>query len=89
MRLSAWNCDAIGSPQLRYRRLTPNYEKYWMSDTDAVNSLDRDETARWFLSRGDECLNCDGGLHAWEHKTDPLILRIHKKPGRQPAQQAR
>ncbi len=82
LRHAAWKMSG-GPTQLRYRRLTPNYEQYWMSDTDAVNSLDRDETARWFLSRGDECLNCDGELHAWEHSTDPLILRMHKAATRQ------
>jgi hypothetical protein len=54
-------------------------QQYWMSDSDAVNSLHRDETAMWFLSRGDECLNCDGDLHSWEHTIEPLIVRIHKK----------
>ena len=29
---------------LRYRRLTPNYETYWMADSDAVNSIDSHET---------------------------------------------
>ena len=72
-----------GPTRLHYQRLTPNYQHYWMSDSDAVNSLDRDEMAMWFLSRGDECLNCDGGLHEWVHSTDPLILRVHKKSANQ------
>jgi hypothetical protein len=45
---------------LRYRRLTPNYEKYWVPDSDAVNSIDRHEAMLWFRSQGDECLNCEG-----------------------------
>jgi hypothetical protein len=39
----------------------------------------------WFLSRGDECLNCEGEIHAWEHSDQPLILRIHKAPVKQQA----
>ena len=55
---------ATGGPTaLHYRRLAPNYTRYWISDSDAVNRLDQYETALWFLSRGDECLNCKGALH--------------------------
>jgi len=48
----------FGPTRLRYRRLTPNYEKFWGPDSDAVNSIDSHEALLWFLSRGDECLNC-------------------------------
>lgn len=40
----------------RYGRLAPNYEQYWMSDSDAVNSMDPFEAILWFESRGDRCL---------------------------------
>ncbi len=40
----------------RYGRLAPNYEHYWMSDSDAVNSMDPFEAILWFESRGDRCL---------------------------------
>jgi SAM-dependent methyltransferase len=67
---------------LHYRRLTPNYDKFWEGDSDAVTSLDRYEALLWFLSRGDECLNC-GASNLFsaiaEHVTDPrLIIRVHK-----------
>ena len=67
---------------LHYRRLTPNYDKFWEGDSDAVSSLDRYEALLWFLSRGDECLNC-GTASLFraiaEHVTDPrLIIRVHK-----------
>ena len=65
----------FGPTGLRYRRLTPNYEQYWVSDSDAVNSIDRHEAKLWFLSRGDECLNCDGDLL---DSSGPLIIRVHK-----------
>lgn len=36
----------------RYRRLTPNYETFWISDSDACCSMDPHEMLLWFLSRG-------------------------------------
>ncbi|MBM4299442.1 MAG: class I SAM-dependent methyltransferase [Deltaproteobacteria bacterium] len=70
-----------GPTRLRYRRLTPNYEKYWVADGDAVNAIDIHEAMLWFLSRGDECLNCedDGVFLAMTGK--PLIIRVHKSSG--------
>ena len=59
---------------LNYERPTPNYQHYWMADSDAANSLDRYETALWFLSRGDQCLNCNG----FADENDALIIRVHK-----------
>ncbi len=40
--------------RLKYRRLTPNYEydQYWISDADAVVSLDPHELIWFFKSRG-------------------------------------
>jgi SAM-dependent methyltransferase len=70
---------ATGGPTaLHYRRLTPNYTRYWMADSDAVNRLDQYETALWFLSRGDECLNCKGTLHGLTMEDEPLLIKIHK-----------
>jgi SAM-dependent methyltransferase len=70
---------SAGDPlKLHYRRLTPNYDHYWMPDSDAVNLLDRYETALWFLSRGDECLNCEGALQGWMQENDQLIIRVRK-----------
>jgi SAM-dependent methyltransferase len=58
--------------RLRFRRLDPNYEIYWESDSDAAVSLDRYETYLWFKSRGDECLN-------WRpFDQTQLVLRIRK-----------
>lgn len=51
--------STMGPTKFHYSRLTPNYETYWMSDSDAVNSLGRQEMALWFTSRGDECVNCE------------------------------
>ena len=45
---------------------------------DAVNSIDRFEAIQWFLSRGDECLNCDRQQDFWR-QGGSAILRINKK----------
>jgi SAM-dependent methyltransferase len=67
----------FGPTRLRYRRLKPNYDQYWVVDSDAVNSIDRQETMLWFLTRGDECVNCD--RESPLRSTMPLIIRVHKQ----------
>ena len=71
-----------GSTRLRYRRLTPNYEKYWVPDSDAVNSIDSHEAMLWFLSRGDECLNCEDASIFLPMFSSPLMIRVHKSSGK-------
>jgi len=68
----------FGPTRLRYRRLAPNYETYWVPDSDAVNSIDRQEAKLWFLSRGDECVNCGGTLSDY---SSALVIRVHKSSG--------
>jgi SAM-dependent methyltransferase len=68
----------FGPTRLRYRRLNPNYEKYWVRDSDAVNSIDSHEAILWFLSRGDECLNCDDASVFLPMGSVPFIIRVHK-----------
>ena len=69
----------MGPTRLRYRRLAPNYETYWVPDSDAVNSIDRHEAFLWFTSRGDECLNCqDDSIFMG---SGPLIIRVRKAAG--------
>ena len=70
-----------GPTRLRYRRLSPNYEKYWVPDSDAVNSIDSHEAMLWFLSRGDECLNCEDMSVFLPMTSMPLIFRVHKSAG--------
>ncbi|MGH7793578.1 MAG: class I SAM-dependent methyltransferase [Candidatus Binatia bacterium] len=71
----------FGPTKLRYRRLTPNYEKYWVPDSDAVNSIDSHEAMLWFLSRGDECLNCEDASIFLPLTSMPLIIRVNKQVG--------
>ena len=61
-----------------YRKLKPNYEKYWMSDSDAVNSMDPYEAILWFVSRGGECLNYPGGIQHLGVRNGALVFRIDK-----------
>jgi len=58
-----------------YTRLKPNYEKYWMPDSDAVNSMDPLEAALWFESRGDRCLTCPGGFGNILDAPEWLVIR--------------
>jgi SAM-dependent methyltransferase len=64
-----------GPTRFHYIPITPNYDQFWMPDSDAVNSLDSYEMTRWFTSRGDECLNC--GQHPILEMHD-LIIKVHK-----------
>ncbi len=75
-----WAGTKLGSGPTRfhYQLLSPNYDQYWMPDSDALNSMDAYEGYLWFLSRGDECLNCRG---PWSEFADPrttMVLRIRK-----------
>ncbi len=81
VRLLRYACvrSAKESSVLHYTRLSPNYQKYWQADSDAVNSLDRYETALWFLSRGDLCLTCDGSFSGLFSDEGPLVIRIRKR----------
>ena len=64
---------------LRYTALTPNFQNYWVTDSDAVASIDSYEGMLWFLSRGDECINCpEGFLESIFLGHGPLIVRVNK-----------
>ena len=67
-----------GAPtRLHYNQITPNFDHYWMPDSDAINSIDSYEAMLWFTSRGDECLSC--GPHPVLENRE-LVIRVHKKP---------
>jgi SAM-dependent methyltransferase len=84
IRTMRWaSYSVLRSPtRLHYRGLTPNYDRFWEGDSDAVSSIDRYEALLWFKSRGDECLNCGNKSLFSEiagHVTDPrLIVRVRK-----------
>ena len=68
--------------RLHFRRLQPNYERYWVTDSDAAVALDFYEVALWFTSRGDECENCPSLRKLLfgrpGRRTNTLIVRINK-----------
>ena len=70
-----------GPSQYHYRLLKPNYQDYWQGDSDALNHLDYLETAVWFESRGDECLNCGSLSDRLTTRSAPLIIRVRKPAG--------
>jgi len=79
VRLFAANLTP-GPTAFHYTRLTPNYRKYWVPDSDAVNSLDPYEAVLWFESRGDRCVNCPVGFGKFRLGPGaPLIIRIGSK----------
>lgn len=76
-RLGAWK--ATGRPlNFRCGTLKPNYEKFWVSDSDAVNSMDPYEAILWFRSRGDEILHPSTPMSQFLVRNGHLIVRINK-----------
>ena len=69
-----------GTPTaFHYRPLEPNFAHYWQPDSDAVNSMESYEAYIWFLSRGDECLSCAGGVgELLQVRRWPMIIRVRK-----------
>jgi SAM-dependent methyltransferase len=71
-----------GQPaQFHYTRLEPNFERYWVADGDAVNSLDPHEAMLWHQTRGDDCLNCPRTLdEQLLMRVQHLEIRVNKSP---------
>jgi SAM-dependent methyltransferase len=63
-----------GRTSLRFRRLEPNLEKFWMSDSDAVACIDPHEVLLWFESRGDECVGFSGALRRSTARTGSFVI---------------
>ncbi len=72
----AWFSLTRTPTKFHYTLLTPNFEHYWMADSDALNSLDVHEMRLWFTSRGDECVTC--GSNPILEDPDALVIRVHK-----------
>lgn len=63
---------------LKYGVLRPNLEKFWMPDSDALNSIDPYEVILWFLSRGDRCVTYPGALRRFFVRSGSMVFRINK-----------
>ncbi len=73
LRSAFYSLDG-GPTRLRYRKIDANFDKYWVGDSDAVNSIDRHEALLWFTSRRDRCLSCETDI-GWN---DALIIEVRK-----------
>ena len=73
--------SGTGPSHLRFVRLTPNYDQYWESDSDAVASITKHELYLWFTTRGDQCLNCpsEAKLILGRDPTPYLIVQVTKR----------
>ena len=58
----------------KYRELNANFERYWTSDSDALNSMDPFEAYLWFVSRGGDCTNYDKLYKAFLIRSGPLVF---------------
>jgi SAM-dependent methyltransferase len=67
---------------LRYRRLQPNFEKFWDDDSDAAASLDAYSLALYFLSRGDRPHYPAGVVRSLLQRSQPQAYVVWKD-GRQ------
>lgn len=65
-------------PLLHVGHLTPNYDHFWMSDSDAVVSMDQLETLLWFTRRGDSCLRPASWLKRYLQTDGEIVIRIAK-----------
>lgn len=65
--------------EIQYRKLDPNYEVYWTSDSDACNSIDPHDAILWFLNHGFECLSHPSHLKALFVRTGILVFRKKMK----------
>jgi len=82
VRLLRWiEVSLLGGPsRLHFIRLKPNYEQYWVPDSDATTSVSLQELYLWFTSRGDRCLNCAAAttMALRDPPLDGLIIQISK-----------
>lgn len=79
IRLLRFPFQYAGPTRLRYNTIEPNYQKFWQSDSDAVNSIDAYEANMWFTSRGDSCLNYPSSIRQFLVRNGPLVFKISKK----------
>jgi SAM-dependent methyltransferase len=79
--LRSLEVNLLGGPsRLHFIRLTPNYEQYWVPDSDAATSVSLQELYLWFTSRGDRCLNCPPGttMALRDPKVNSLLIQVRE-----------
>ncbi len=76
LRLASFLCSR--PTRFCFKRLEANYSRYWMSDSDAVCSMDPYEAILWFTSRQDVCLNYATLGRQFFVRTGHLAFQIRK-----------
>lgn len=61
--------------RLRYNKIIPNYEKFWMSDSDACNSIDPFLAILYFKANGFIIVNYKSTLSQFFIRTNEIILK--------------
>ena len=61
--------------EIQYKPLKPNYETYWITDSDACNHIDPHDAILWFISQGFECLSHPTHMKALLVRTGALVFR--------------
>ena len=64
--------------EFKYAKLNPNYDVFWMPDSDACCSIDPYETILWFRSRGHICHSYKTWYSQFLVRTGPIIFRTKK-----------
>jgi SAM-dependent methyltransferase len=57
-----------------YKKLKPNYNRYWTSDSDACNSIDPHDAILWFESNGFKCLSHPMNIRSFLVRNGILIF---------------
>lgn len=60
---------------IRYKKIQPNFEVFWTSDSDACNHIDPHDAILWFASHGFESLSHPMHIRAFLVRTGMLVFR--------------
>lgn len=62
--------------EIKYKKLNPNYNVFWTSDSDACNNIDPHDAILWFKSHNFDCLSPPSNIKALLFRTGTLIFRF-------------
>jgi hypothetical protein len=78
VRRAAWALRP-GPLPFHFRRLKPDYRRFWMSDSDAASRLDSHEACLFFRSRGYEVLAPGRGtMRQLLARHEPVVVRKNR-----------
>jgi SAM-dependent methyltransferase len=61
--------------KISFKPLKANYDRFWLSDSDACNHIDPHDAILWFQSNGFECLSHPTRREAFWVRHEPLIFK--------------